>query len=227
MRGKNTFGRFTMPFELAAVSEGLEEDVQNPLAQWLDWYRYSPEATMIDPVYDVGDYDGGRDYTGPIRLSVMRMGVEQGQLYPNDRGFYTVDATDFIINESEFTKKLPGIAYSPDPYLKDRIVWRGKVFHPTLVNPRAHLWNTAVTVVVRCVQVNPEELVNDPQFNWIVKNVRKYGDFDTADFSDDDYSIDEYQKKATDVTYEVNVPKRREDYKWSPPPPEDDPYETP
>lgn len=221
MRGKNTFGRFTIPYELRAVSEGLEEDVQNPLDQWVHWYHYAPDDTRIDPVYDVGDYDGGREWLGPIKLRVMRMAIEQGQLYPNDRGFYTVDAMDFVVNESEFIRKMPNVGFLPDPYLKDRIVWSGKVFHPTLINPRAHLWNTAVTVVVRCVQVNPEELVNDPKFNWLVKNT-KPNDFASSEF-DGSFAIDR-APEATDVTYEVNVPLRREDQKWSPPP--EDPYET-
>ena len=225
MRGKNTFGRFTMPFELRAVSEGLEEDVQNPLDQWLDWYRYDHNDTAIDPVYDVGDYDGGRIWTGPTRLRVMRMSVRQGQLFPNERGFYVIDDMEFIVNESEFRTKMPDVAYGPDPYLRDRIYWRGKVFHPTLVNPRAHIWNTAVTVVIRATQVNPEELVNDPQFNWVIRNTKVDGEFDTQQFDGDEFNVDHYESYATDVTYETNVPVRKEDQKWSPPP--EDVYETP
>lgn len=207
MRGKNTVGRFSIPFELAAVSEGLAEDVQNPLDQWLDWWRYSDEDTRIDPVYDVGDYDGGRVWSGPIRLRVVRHSIEQGRLGMVERGFYTQDNMTFWVNESEFTTKLPNVAYVPDPFLRDRVTWRGKVFTPALVNPRAHIYNTAVVVAIQCDQVNPEELVNDPQFNWYVK---RYADGSIA---------------GTDITGVANRPTRREDQKWSPPK-EDEVYGT-
>lgn len=197
MRGKSTIGRFSLPFELRAISEGLEEDIQQPLGQWLEWWRYADEDTRIDPVYDVGDYAGGRVWRPPVRLMVMRHSVEQGPLYPNDRGMYTQDDMVFVVNESEFARKLPNVAYGPDNFLLDRITWRGKVFHPTLINPRSHIHNTAVTVVIRATQVNPEELVNDPQFNW--KNTRtKHG------------------YHGTDVTHTVNEPPLREDTIWLP-----------
>lgn len=211
MRGKNTVtGRFTIPFELNSISDGIEEDNGNPLNMFVDWWRYSKDSSSIDPIYDVGDYDGGRVWKPPVRLRIIRQTVNQGPVYPNDRGFYTQDDMTFIVNEREFRSKLPHIPYEPDPFLKDRITWRGKVFHPFLVNPRAHLYNTAVTVAINATQVNPEELVNDPQWNWIFHKVE--GPFHPSYW---DTHFLRTRKEATDVTREVNYPTRKEDLPWS------------
>lgn len=199
MRGKATSGRFPMSFEMREISVGLEQDVQNPLEQWIDWWRYSSD-TQIDPIYDVGDYGGGRVWEAPIRLLVMRQEVNQGPVYPNERGFYTNDDMTFIVNESEFRTKLPNVAYGPDPFLKDRIVWRGEVFHPTRINPRSHIHNTATTVVIEATQVKPDELVNDPQFNWVV--TRHGGQWQSPTF------------EGTDVTETVNEPTPTDDEMW-------------
>lgn len=204
MRGKNTDGRFSVPFELRSVSVGLEQDLQSPMRQFLHWWRLSTDETRIDPVYDVGDAAGGRVWKTPVKMWVMRHSVEQGPLYPNDRGLYTQDDMTFIVNESEFRTKMPDVAYVPDPYLLDRITWRGKVFHPTYINPRAHLHNTAVTVVIRATQINPEELVNDPQFNWA--SHRTGGQWGTEDY------------EGSDVTGTANLPTPDEDLVWLPPP---------
>jgi len=200
MRGKDTTGRFSVPFELREISKGIENDNEMPLYQYIDWWHFSSQDSNIDPVYDVGDYDGGRVWDDPVRLMVVRQSVQQGPVPPNERGFYASDDMTFIVNESEFRRKLPNVAYKPDLFLNDRIVWRDEIFHPLLINPRCHIWNTAVTVMIQASQVNPEELINDPQFNWVFEKNKKLNEFE-----------------GTDITGTVNKPELPKDKKWSPP----------
>lgn len=168
MRGHNTesMSRWTVNHELDSVSEGIEEDLQNVLGQSALWYRFDARDTRIDPVYDVGDYESGRIWQPPVTLRVLRASIEQGQQFHNDRGFYPVDNLYLIVNYSEFVLKLPNMTMTPDGYLRDRIVFRDEVFHPTSINPRTYLKGRTVTSIVQATQVKPDEMVNDPQFNW-------------------------------------------------------------
>lgn len=171
MRGKDTEGRFTMNYEVASISDGIEYDLQNPVGQRVLWWVYSEEATEVDPVYDVGAYTGGRMWHTPFVLPVVLASIEQGQLYQNDRGFYTLDQLRLIVNATELYSKLPRMAYSPDDHLKDRIEYRGHLFQPTLIYPKGHIQKHLVVVQIAAGEVKPEEWVNDPQFAHVAHPV--------------------------------------------------------
>jgi hypothetical protein len=60
---------------------------------------------------------------------------------------------------------LPSLAGdNPGQHIKDRILYRNQVFTPTRVMPRGHFGYKWAVITVDCNEVNPEELVNDPQF---------------------------------------------------------------
>jgi hypothetical protein len=52
----------------------------------------------------------------------------------------------------------------PNNHIKDRIIYRGQVFTPTRVIPRGSFGYRWAVITVDLNQVNPEEMVNDPQF---------------------------------------------------------------
>lgn len=209
--GSVTGGRFNPHSELSKIAHGLEEDLQKPLAQTVKWYRFVPDSTRIDPVYDVGDYDGGRTWSEPIDVGVIRASMEQGPQYHNDRGFYTVDSLYFVVNYDEVKRRLPTLLTSPDSALLDRIGFRGSLFTPTLINPRALLYDRIASVVVQATQVKPEELVNDPQFNWVTTTTRtNVGSFDPAFGAE--FAQWEYSYEGTDVTSTANRDTQVVDY---------------
>jgi hypothetical protein len=64
-------------------------------------------------------------------------------------------------------KLLPNMLLDPSSHLKDRVVYRGNVFSPSRVNPRGHFGYNWAVVTVDLTEVNSEELVNDPQFQYL------------------------------------------------------------
>lgn len=172
MRGKNTFGRFSALYEIESVGAGVENDLQEPMGQKVRWWVYSEEGSEIDPVYSVGaDVGTGRMWLPPFEISVVMATISQGPLYQNDRGFYTLDNLVLVVNATEMYTKLPDMAYGPDTHLKDRVEYRGHAFTPTLIYPKGHIQNHLVVVRIEALEVKPEELVNDVQFNHVATPV--------------------------------------------------------
>lgn len=166
MRGRDLTGRFDLLYEIDSIHEGITEDLQNPLDQVMDWWVWAPERSAVDDVYDVGSYKGdGRQYLPPFQMPVVQATIVQGENYMNDRGFYTTDITAFTINAGEVYHLLPTLLSDPNIHLKDRLRWRGALFIPTRIYPKGYIQRRFATVVVEASQVNPEEVVNDPQFN--------------------------------------------------------------
>lgn len=165
MRGQDLTGRFDSHFEVDHIGVGIGQDLQNPVGQSVMWWTFSPEDTQIDPVYDVGSYDGGgRRWRDPFEIPVVQASIAQGPYYQNDRGFYTVDNLTLLINAPLAYRLLPEMMAKPDTHLLDRIEYRGSLFRPTIVYPKGHIQNHLVVVRIDAEEVKPEEAVNDPQF---------------------------------------------------------------
>jgi hypothetical protein len=85
---------------------------------------------------------------------------------------------------------IPEVLTDPNAQIKDRIMYRGEVFVPTRVLPRGSFGYRWAVVTIDCNQVNPEELVNDPQFQTqaspSVSENRTYG-YGAAGFGADLY----------------------------------------
>ena len=82
----------------------------------------------------------------------------------NQRGFYVADTLRLVINVGDAQRLLPSLITDSNQHIKDRIVYRGQVWIPTRVLPRGSFGYRWAVVTVDCNQMNPEELVNDPQF---------------------------------------------------------------
>ena len=72
-----------------------------------------------------------------------------------------------MLNVGDVEKLLPNMLLDPSSHLKDRVVYRGNVFSPSRVNPRGHFGYNWAVVTVDLTEVNAEELVNDPQFQYL------------------------------------------------------------
>lgn len=164
MRADSPGGRFTIPYEIAAIRQGITSDLRTPVGQWVDWWVFDPEATVVDPIYDVGSYDGGRRWSAPFPMPAISAVIMQGQTVQNERGFYQTDVARFVLNVADVLKVLPGIVYEPDKHIRDRFIYRGEVFSPTRFYMRGLITDQYTVITMDAAQVNPEELVNDPQF---------------------------------------------------------------
>jgi len=188
MRGENRQGRFNIPFEHSSIISGTTNELVSTVGTTVAWWQYDPASTVVDPIYDVGGNSGtGRMWKNPITIPVVNAHLEQGVTVQSDRGFYNVDQLTIIINvdvienhlnfygaNANNIPQISNVEINPDEYLRDRIVFRDEVFTPIRVLPEGIIQNNYTLLRVQCNQVNPEELVNDSQF----QHYANYSSFD-------------------------------------------------
>jgi hypothetical protein len=162
-------GRFTSDFERGSISSGITADLTNPVGTHAQWWIYNPTDTAVDPIYDVGDSylngSGGKMWTGPYQIQVIRAIIKQGDTKISQQGFYNADYLHLTLNALDIEKIAPGTMANPDSRDRDRIVWKGEVFRPYKSQQEGIISEDFILLTVDLVQVMPEELVNDVQFS--------------------------------------------------------------
>ena len=165
MRGSSPGGRFNIDFEHDLIETGIRQDLQKTIGTTVRWFTFDDQTSDVDPIYDVGAMDGGRRWKDPFTLQVIWAHIIQSPVVQNDQGFYQSDTMRLTVSVEELNRQIPDMIGHPDRHLLDRIVYRSSVFTPSQVYFRG-LTNTNYTILtIDCLEVNPEELVNDPQFN--------------------------------------------------------------
>ena len=172
MRGSKVRGRFKIDYENKSMEEGVVDELRDPVGTEVDWWVWDPNAlaedyeTWVDPIYDVSNQtDGqGRRWNDPFKLPVIMAQQLRGTNIMNERGFYVVDTLRLVVSVADVNRLLPGMMTDPNSHIKDRAVFQNEVFIPTRVLPRGRYANYYSVVTIDMNLVNPEELVNDPQF---------------------------------------------------------------
>lgn len=191
MRGEQVIGRFNINHERSSIISGTTKEVVRTVGYDIEWWLYRQDLTVVDPIYDVGSSSsgGGRRWEGPFSISVINATITQGVTVQGDRGFYNTDILSVTINmdvidgsslsggESLPIPQLKYLPTNPDAYLRDRIVFRQQVFTPKRVLPKGIITDDYTLFDIDCYQVNPEELINDPQF----QEYAGYSPFDSKD----------------------------------------------
>jgi hypothetical protein len=168
MRAYSPGGRFDADFETTDILAGVDADLKNPVGTSALWYIYDPTTTVLDPIYDVGQNItstlGGKRWTGPFTIPVVRAVIDQGEAKTSAVGYYNADTLHLTFNIEDVAKFAPNITIRPDSNNRDRIVWRGQVYRPFGIQERGIIADRFTILSVDCIQVMPEEMVNDPQF---------------------------------------------------------------
>lgn len=178
MRGQRVLGRFDIDYEALSIYEGINDDLRAPVGNVVDWWVWDQEHLednydeVVDDIYDTskaslpgaGGSMQGRKWQEPFRMPVVMAQVIRGSNVMNERGFYTTDTLRLVINVKDIESLIPEMLPIPEQHIKDRIVYKGQVFTPTRLLPRGHFADRYAVVTVDCNEVNPEELVNDAQF---------------------------------------------------------------
>ncbi len=186
-------GRFTIDYEAKSMYEGIGEELGATVGVDVDWFRWQDYyleqnfTTIVDDIYDVSSssVSGGRRWMLPFKFPVIMAQFIRGTNVMNERGFYVTDTLRLVINVGEVERLLPTILTDANRHIKDRIVYRGSVFVPTRVLPRGSFANRYTVVTIDCNQLNPEELVNDPQFQKYATPVK--ADLRTIGYGSDPY----------------------------------------
>jgi hypothetical protein len=176
MRGGNESGdrnsRFNMDYEAYSMYEGIAEELGGTVGVDVDWFRWQDYyladnyTDIVDPVYDVSSSVSGKGkrWMLPFKMPVVMAQQIRGTNVMNERGFYVSDTLRLVINVGDVQRLLPSLISDSNTHIKDRVLYRGEVFVPTRVLPRGAFGYRYAVVTVDCNQLNPEEMVNDPQF---------------------------------------------------------------
>ena len=172
MRGTKVQGRFKIDFENRSMEEGMVDELRDPVGSEVDWWTWDPNAlaadynNFVDPIYDVSNQEDGkgRRWNDPFKLPVIMAQNIRGTNVENERGWYVTDTLRLVITVADANRLLPALISDPNQQIKDRVVFQGEVFVPTRVLPRGRYANFYSVVTIDLNQVNPEQLVNDSQF---------------------------------------------------------------
>ena len=172
MRGTKVQGRFKIDFENKSMEEGMVDELRDPVGSEVDWWVWDAAAlaanynTWVDPIYDVSNETPGqgRRWKDPIKLPVIMAQLLRSTNIMNERGYYVVDTLRLVVSVADVNRLLPVLLTDPNQQIKDRVVFQDEVFVPTRVLPRGRYANFYSVVTIDLNQLNPEELVNDPQF---------------------------------------------------------------
>lgn len=168
MRAHSPGGRFDADFETNSLIKGIDADLKYPVGTTCKWYVWDPINTQIDPIYDVGQevnpYGGGRTWTGPYDLPVIRALWKQGSIDNSRAGYYGPDSLHLTLNAEEVESIVPGVIGNPDLQSRGRIVWKNQVYRPNYIQQAGIVAERYTLIIVECMQVMADEMVNDPQF---------------------------------------------------------------
>jgi hypothetical protein len=171
--GTDRNSKFDMDYEAKSMYEGIAEELGGTVGQEVSWFRWQEYFlednynSVVDDIYDVSNSSGpitGRRWMLPFKMPTIMAQFVRGTNVMNERGFYVTDTLRLVLNVGDAQRLLPSLITNPNNHIKDRILYRDQVFVPTRVVPRGSFGYRWAVVTVDCNQMNPEELVNDPQF---------------------------------------------------------------
>lgn len=179
MRHSDPGGRFTVGWEQFSIFDGIDGELRAPVGHYVEWIQFDADASGVDVIYDVADQETGRQWRDPIRIPAYASFIYQGPTMHNDRGFYNTDILRVSAAMDVMERVFPSLVWEPDTHIRDRVLYRGKIFIPTRIYLRGLLRNTHTIFTVDANQVNEEEWVNDPQLiEWAGRSLNPPQPFD-------------------------------------------------
>jgi hypothetical protein len=171
MRAYTPGGRFDSDFDLDSMGDGITTDLTNPAGTSAEWWKFNSAASIKDPIYDVEPIGVGRVWTGPFTIPIIRASISQGGSPMTDRGFYNADTLHVTLNVDDLqgvSKELFNdrglVKSSIDNANRYRLVWKDQVYRPVKTQQSGQVANRHTIIMLDCIQLMPDELVNDVQF---------------------------------------------------------------
>ena len=107
MRAHKPGGRFDADFETTAILKGVDTDLKHPVGTNADWWVFDSVNTELDPIYDVGQditsSVGGKVWTGPYSVPVVRAVIKQGEARTSAVGFYNSDTLHLTLLSAQIS----------------------------------------------------------------------------------------------------------------------------
>lgn len=161
-------GRFHNDFETDEINRGLA-GWQAVNGDTVDYYRFDSENSVVDDVYDEGD-GVGKSYVEIDSVPVLHVIHTEGSQEDTENGFYYNDDLHVTASFDLLDRVgLKSMDIDHQTYLKDRMVYDGRVWRITAVSVLGQIQRRDVIVSIEATQVRHDELVNDAQFSWVTR----------------------------------------------------------
>lgn len=144
--------------------EGALRGRQDLAGDQIEYYRFSKEDSQTDDLYDEGA-GVGRVFDGPIPVPVMHATHEEGPAEQRNEGFYYNDNIHVTAGFTMLRRTgLTDMDLQSQSYLKDRIVYDGRVFRVLDIKVLGQIQRRDIIVAIDATQMRPDEMTGDPQF---------------------------------------------------------------
>lgn len=157
-------GRFSMDLETNEI-EGALRGRQDQTGDEVHYYRFLEADSEMDDLYDEGS-GAGRVFAGPIPVPVMHATHEEGPAEQRREGFYYNDNLHVTAGYVMLRRiGLTDMDINTQSYLKDRIVYDGRVFRVLKIEVLGQIQRRDVIVSLDATQMRADEFTGDPQFD--------------------------------------------------------------
>ena len=157
-------GRFDSDFETGEIHRGLRGHQSAQIGDEVQYYRLDFEHSQMDDLYDEGT-GYGRVYHPPVDLPCLHVTHDEGENQDTDTGFYFNDNLYITASfDQVYRTGLTLMDIEHQRFLKDRILYDGRVFRVTQIHILGQIQTRDIVVSIEGTQVKPDEMVNDPQF---------------------------------------------------------------
>ncbi|MCC3766044.1 hypothetical protein [Streptomyces sp. UNOC14_S4] len=156
-------GRWSRAQASATIDRGLRAWATKT-GDALTWYRYAPETSQADDVYDEGT-GRGRIFWGPITVPLLSAYRDQGQADRTEQGLYQVAPLQVTASLRQMERV--GLT-APDlynyRYLRDWIGYDGRLFRIEDMQVLGRLNRRDTVVAMTFSEIKADELTSDPLF---------------------------------------------------------------
>lgn len=158
-----THGRFNVQYETTDIMSTLRGR-QQEIGERVDYYRFSHADPAGDDLYDEGTGQG-KIYSGPFHIPALHVVHNEGPAHDTTQGMYFVNNLHVTCSFDALRKMgFDDQDIDHGTFLTDRIVYDDTVFRVTSISVLGQIKNRDIIVSMECVQLKPDELVNDAQF---------------------------------------------------------------
>jgi hypothetical protein len=158
-------GRFSVDYETGSIYRGLR-DWQRWTGESFNYYRFEYDWSSVDSVYGEADSPLGRVYFGPNLIPALHIMHTEVNNESNEDGFYENSTIHVTLSYNQLTRLgLTRMDIETKNYLKDRFVYKTRVFRVTTMEILGKIQERDIIVAIDATQVKPEEMANDKQFS--------------------------------------------------------------
>lgn len=139
-------------------------DFQGEVGTRILWWEFDKALTTVDDLYDEGSMTGQRRWHAPKRVPVYSVIRTERAERPGSEGFYDASTIHFSALLEQLRKAGLSDPYDAQRHLFDRVLWDGEIFEIRVYQIHGRLQMYETTVGIDATEVDPAEMVNDPDF---------------------------------------------------------------